>query len=218
MKNIEKSAEPASLKAFKTQNPMKWETIHAEENKNVYEDCILQCMEDQNNLCGYTEVLLNEQYHIDHFIKRSFDREMTFEWENMIASIHDSRFGADFKDENITSEEYDSRKKRYHHILSPIWDDLSNRFVYLTNGKIMPADPNDEQACQTIKIFNLNEASLCNRRKRTMAAIRNMLHGKMTKEEITHYLADAEFPTAIAYELSMADNDSDLLKKMNLCL
>lgn len=210
MKNIIKSEEPASLKEFKAKKPMKWETIHKDENKHVYEDCILQCMEDQNNLCGYTEARLNEQYHIDHFIKRSIDRDMTFEWENMIASVHDSRFGADFKDKNITSKEYDSKKKRYYHILSPVWDDLSNRFAYSTRGAIMPVDPNDRDAYQTIERFNLNEASLCSRRKQAMAAARKMFHAQMTKEEVTSYLADAGFPTAIAYELSMADDDGVL--------
>lgn len=113
MKNIIKSEEPASLKEFKAKKPMDWGTIHKDENKHVYEDCILQCMEDQNNLCGYTEA-------------------------------------------------------------------------------------------------RLNEASLCSRRKQAMAAARKMLHAQMAKEEVTSYLADAGFPTAIAYELSMTDNDDTL--------
>lgn len=113
MKNIIKSEEPASLKEFKAKKPMDWGTIHKDENKHVYEDCILQCMEDQNNLCGYTEA-------------------------------------------------------------------------------------------------RLNEASLCSRRKQAMAAARKMFHAQMTKEEVTSYLADAGFPTAIAYELSMADDDGVL--------
>lgn len=210
MKNIRKSAEPKSLTDFKLKSPISWESIHLPENQSIYEDCILQCMEDQHNLCGYTEIKLNTQYHIDHFIKRSFEHRMIFEWENMIAAIHDGRFGADYKDNNIKRSEYNSQTKRYYHILSPVWDNLKNRFTFSTNGKISPASANDSDAIETITIFNLNEDSLCNRRKQAMNAARCMLQSHIPKEEIVRYLGD-EFPSAVLYELNQTEYSSSPL-------
>ena len=208
MKNIVKSDEPESLKRLKSCKPTNWESIHTGENKETYDDCLLQCMEDQGGLCGYTEVKLNGKYHIDHFIKRSLDARMTFEWENMIAAVHDDRFGADYKDRHISVDDYDPNARRYREVLSPVWDELTHRFVFSTDGRIKPADETDVKARRTIELFNLNEHSLCNRRKQVMNAVRAMRQANLPSECIAQSLAGEDFPTAIAYELrTILEND-----------
>ena len=114
MKKINKSEEPSSLTKFKRKNSSnKWEDIHTEQSQSIYEDCLLQCMDDQNYLCGYTEIKLDDNYHIDHFIKRDIDPRQTFDWQNMIAAVHDSKFGADFKDKTVNNNDYNKRLKKY---------------------------------------------------------------------------------------------------------
>lgn len=148
MKKINKSGEPSSLTKFKRKNSSnKWEDIHTEQNRSIYEDCLFQCMDDQNYLCGYTEIKLDDNYHIDHL-------------ENM-----------------------------------------ENRFIFSTNGVIEPADRNDREATETIRVFNLQEDSLNSRRKQAMENTRKLLE-QMDKEAVIGYLQGEEFPSAIAYEIS----------------
>lgn len=150
MKKINKSEEPSSLTKFKRKNSSnKWEDIHTEQSQSIYEDCLLQCMDDQNYLCGYTEIKLDDNYHIDHFIKRDIDPRQTFDWQNMIAAVHDSKFGADFKDKTVNNNDYNKRLKKYNYILNPVTDYMKNRFIFSTNGVIEPADRNDREATET---------------------------------------------------------------------
>lgn len=201
MKKINKSKEPSSLTKFRNKSSScNWEDIHTKQ-KSIYEDCLLQCMNDQNDLCGYTEVKLNDNYHIDHFIKRSIAPNKTFDWNNMIAAVHDSKFGADFKDKNATPGDYDKQSGKYKHILEPVTDNMKDRFIFSTNGVIEPANKKDKDAIETIRIFNLQEDSLNSRRKLAMENTRRLLE-QMDKETVIEYLQREEFPTAIAYEIS----------------
>lgn len=200
MRKIEKSAEPESLQKYKKMvKNNDWNLMH-KNNHEVYDDILFQCLIDQKDVCGYTEVKLNDRTHIDHFIKRDIDPTQTFVWDNMIAAVHDSKFGSDFKDKTVSLVDYDKIRVTYHHILSPVRDNVSNRFHYMTNGMIEPADVTDTDACETIRFFNLNEGSLVTRRKEAMKAVRDCLDGGMTKEEIYQYLD--EFPSAVAYEIN----------------
>ena len=202
MKKINKSGEPSSLTKFKRKNSSnKWEDIHTEQNRSIYEDCLFQCMDDQNYLCGYTEIKLDDNYHIDHFIKRDIDPRQTFDWQNMIASVHDSKFGADFKDKAVNNNDYNKRLKKYNCILNPVTKNMENRFIFSTNGVIEPADRNDREATETIRVFNLQEDSLNSRRKQAMENTRKLLE-QMDKEAVIGYLQGEEFPSAIAYEIS----------------
>lgn len=202
MKHIQKSVEPHSLTAFKRQNPTEWKSIHEMANKHVYEDCLSQCVVDQNNLCGYTEMCLDQGLvHIDHYIKRDIDSRLTFCWENMIAAVKDYRYGADWKDNHISHADYDSTNKRYRGILNPIVDSFLYRFQYATDGSIEPFDEQDEKAKDTILMFNLNEDSLKGRRREAMESARLMVKGGMTEQDVMEYLAPSGFVSAVQYEL-----------------
>ena len=202
MRKIGKSPEPESLTKFKESNKGNdWSLIHTDQNKHVYNDCLLQCKVDQNNLCGYTEVKFESVVHIDHFVKRDIDPSLTFDWQNMIAAVHDSRFGADFKDSIVNVDYYDKQRHKYKVVLNPVADALKNRFRYSTNGEIEPVSDSDYEAGETIRVFNLNDSSLCQRRKCAMEASRWLLQ-QMSGEEVLQYMADAEFPSAIEYEVS----------------
>lgn len=202
MKKINKSEEPSSLTKFKRKNSSnKWEDIHTEQSQSIYEDCLLQCMDDQNYLCGYTEIKFEDNYHIDHFIKRDISPRQTFDWQNMIAAVHDSKIGADFKDKTVEKNDYNKRLKKYNHILNPVTDNIEGRFIFSTNGVIEPANRNDTDAAETIRVFNLQEDSLNSRRKQAMENTRRLLE-QMDKEAVIGYLQGEEFPSAIAYEIS----------------
>mgnify|MGYP002673310840 CR=1 FL=1 len=204
MRRITKSMMPKSLELFNKTSHADWSDIHQPNNKKVYEDCLDRCIIDQNNLCGYTEIALTpDTRHIDHYIKRDFDPRLTFDWMNMIAAVKDSRFGADWKDNQIKKKDYDKNLHRYRNILNPIEDEMNGRFTFFTDGTIELSDSNDSTASNTIKIFNLNESSLKSRRRNIMQYVRNMAEGGIDKDSILSYLKQDGFISAIEYELSL---------------
>lgn len=203
MRHIAKSQEPPQLKEFKRTNPKKWDEIHQTANKVVYEACLLQCMLDQDELCGYTEMRLDGAVHthIDHYIKRDLAPQLTFEWGNMVAAVKDSRFGADYKDNHIGIAVYDSINNTYQNVYNPITDNLVGVFAFSTDGGIEPADPADVKAIGTIILFNLDDGELRARRKECMAAVRSMRQGGLSDVEILDILSPGGFVSALAYEI-----------------
>lgn len=203
MRHISKSNAPKSLDDFKERKHTMWKDIHKECDKHVYDDCLTQCELDQDELCGYTEIPLSSgKKHIDHYVKRDIDPNLTFSWTNMIAAVKDYRFGADWKDDHIKKSDYDSSKKRYKNILDPVVDDFTCRFKFYTDGFMEPSNCNDILAENTITMFNLNNETLKNRRANSMTLARSMFEGGMGKDEILYYMASDGFISAIEYELS----------------
>lgn len=207
MRRIDKSEEPQSLRSFNKAKHEKWGEFSDKANRHVYNDCLQQCIEDQAHLCGYTEVPLSkDNRHIDHYIKRDFAPDLTFCWNNMIAAVKDSRFGADYKDEHVKRNDYDKSECCYTDILNPVKDEFAGRFRFSADGTIEPSDSQDIKAEKTIELFNLNEKSLKERRKVQMENVRQYTKDGLTKEKIPALLTEDGFVSAIEYELSQVND------------
>lgn len=207
MRRIDKSEEPQSLRSFNKAKHEKWGEFSDKANHHVYNDCLQQCIEDQACLCGYTEVpLTGEKRHIDHYIKRDFAPDLTFCWNNMIAAVKDSHFGADYKDKHVKRNDYNKSECCYTNILNPVRDEFTGRFRFSADGTIEPSDSQDIKAKKTIELFNLNEKSLKERRKRQMENVRTFIEDGLAKEEIPALLKGSGFVSAIEYELSQIDD------------
>lgn len=207
MRRIDKSEEPQSLRSFDKAKHKKWEEIHNEANRHVYNDCLQQCIEDQAHLCGYTEVPLSkDNRHIDHYIKRDFAPDLTFCWNNMIAAVKGSRFGADYKDKHVKRNDYDKSECCYTDILNPVKDEFAGRFRFSADGTMEPSDNKDIKAEKTIELFNLNEKSLKERRKVQIENVRTYIENDYTKEATLAALTEDGFVSAIEYELSQIDD------------
>lgn len=221
MRRIDKSEEPQSLRSFDKAKHEKWEEIHNEANRHVYNDCLQQCIEDQAHLCGYTEAPLPKdkdkekdkdedevkvKRDIDHYIKRDFAPDLTFCWNNMIAAVRSHHFGANYKDEHVKRTDYDKSKCCYTNILNPVRDEFAGRFRFSADGTIEPSDSQDIKAEKTIELFNLNEKSLKERRKVQMENVRQYTKYDYTKDEILALLKERGFVSAIEYELSQIDD------------
>lgn len=207
MRRIDKSEEPQSLRSFNKAKHKKWEEIHNEANRHVYNDCLQQCIEDQAHLCGYTEMPLSkDNRHIDHYIKRDFAPDLTFCWNNMIAAVKGSRFGADYKDKHVKRNDYDKSECCYTDILNPVKDEFAGRFRFSADGTIEPSDNKDIKAEKTIELFNLNEKSLKERRKVQMENVRTYIENDYTKEATLAALTEDGFVSAIEYELSQVND------------
>ena len=143
-----------------------WDDFH-KNHKQIYEKTRCQIlMDEQNQLCGYTEIFINElkSCHIDHYKKRDISPELTFDWNNLIVATKDSAFGAGHKD-----QKYGIQKSDYDNIFNPVVDEIENYFYYTEWGEVIPKttipDDKNEKAQKTINVFNLNHNSLKARRK-----------------------------------------------------
>ncbi|MGR3319358.1 MAG: retron system putative HNH endonuclease [Candidatus Anammoxibacter sp.] len=143
-----------------------WSDFH-EEHKEIFEESRSVILtNEQNKLCGYTEVYINEvtDCHIDHYKKKSMFPELTFEWGNLIVAIGDSRFGANHKDSKSGIQVND-----YDNIFNPVVDNVENCFDYTTWGEVTPktaiSEVDNQKARKTIEVFNLNHNSLKDRRR-----------------------------------------------------
>ena len=162
--------------------------------KEIYEDTRLQILTDeQNQLCGYTEIYINEleECHIDHYKKREFASALTFDWNNLIVATKDDDFGANFKDNSysITQNEYDE-------IYNPIEDDI--KFEYNEWGEIFEEEGKIKR---TVEIFNLNDNSLKERRKKLIKIINDYKKSELDNEEIKSALNTYGFTSVIEQEL-----------------
>ncbi len=161
MRKIDKGAPIASFSDFvRTHHPVKWED--AKDVSRLWREYIL--VYEQHNMSGYTEKpLLLDGSHIDHFRKQSLFNAFVFDWNNFVVDGVDETYGARFKDKYVKSCE-DNEK-----LINPVTEDASRYFKYELNGNIAavtglpPVD--SARADYTIKAFNLNEASLSERRR-----------------------------------------------------
>ena len=161
MRKIDKGAPIASFSDFvRTHQPVKWED--AKDVSRLWRKHILEY--EQHRLSGYTEKpLLLAGSHIDHFRKQSLFNAFVFDWNNFVVDGVDETYGARFKDKYVKSCE-DNEK-----LINPVTEDASCYFKYELNGNIAVVTgltPDDSaRADYTIKAFNLNEASLSERRR-----------------------------------------------------
>ena len=167
-----------------------------------YVVCRQQANTEQCGVCGYTELSLDENVmvHLDHFRKKDIYPKLRFKWDNLFAAAKDNRFGSDFKDRIVTGKNYN---QVYANILSPKTVGLQDYFHYATNGEIEPSttlsEDNEKKAKETIRIFNLNEAELVNRRRTMMIQIAG--YEDLTEEVIRSCFEGYGFPSVLDQEI-----------------
>lgn len=196
MRHINKNQAPPKFSNFvKRKLPKQWEELH-QQDKEIYTEVCEALLEEQNEMCGYTELHFRDNMmgHIDHYIKRDIDNRKTFDWNNLIYAAKDSEFGANHKDKVIKEADYDD-------MFDPITDYPENYFEYSYLGEIHPKSdiehPFLAKAKKTIEVFNLNHKTLCLKRKNIAVTIENLKKGEMSKEEIIEHLKEEGFDSLI---------------------
>ena len=161
MRKIDKGAPIASFSDFvRTHRPTMWED--AKDVSRLWREYILEY--EQHCLSGYTEEPLRlDDAHIDHFRKQSLFNNLIFCWDNFIVDKKNDTYGARCKDRIVTT------KADNEQLINPAVEDASHFFKYGLNGRIEVAEGLCEKekarASYTIQAFNLNEASLVDRRR-----------------------------------------------------
>lgn len=192
MRKIEKGTPIASFLEFIRKNhPTKW--ADAKDVSRAWREHILE--KEQHRLSGYTEEPLRlNKSHIDHFRKQSLFNKLIFDWNNYIVDGIDDTYGAKYKD-NFVKTVSDNEI-----LINPVTDDASSFYKYELTGKISVADnlsePDKARAAYTLNAFNLNEASLVDRRRKIINTIIDS-YADLSDEIIYEALAAEGFTSVV---------------------
>lgn len=196
-----KGDTPASLVEAEKKG-RSWDEF-VENDLDGYQTCREQANAEQQGVCAYTELPLDVNkvtVHFDHYRKKSIYPKLRFKWDNLFAAVKDNRFGADYKDGIINGRNHN---QMYASILSPLMTNLQDYFHYSTSGEIEPisglSEENQEKAAATIRVFNLNEAELVNRRRTMMAQI--VCFQDLSEEDIRISFEGLGFPSVVDQEI-----------------
>lgn len=202
MRQIKKGTPPQEFVDFvKKKKPKDWDCIHLPENQKVYTICKDRLLQEQHCLSGYTERVLKNNIHIDHFKKKDLFPKLTFVWENLILDEHNSNYGADFKDSNV-------KKDDYSFLINPNVENPHEYFTYqLNDGKIIPIKSLSEKCRKkaefTIKLFNLNSSSLVQQRLDLINMITIFCKdAALDKKDIYMALKNKGFPSVVEFVLN----------------
>lgn len=203
MISVKKKAPLKSFEDFvRREKPKDWSEIHAKEKyPNLYRDTKAALVEEQGDVSPYTEEPLPKESrnaHIDHFCKRSFFPNLTFEWNNLFVDSLSENYGAKFKDKKIKKEDYAL-------LISPTEKNVERFFSYMENGEIVVAkglSPQDEKRVAfTIEMFNLTDPGLISRRQRVIKTVND--YSNLTPDEIRDALQKLGFRTVVEYALKL---------------
>jgi uncharacterized protein (TIGR02646 family) len=197
MRKINKGQPLPAFTAFKEKNPSaNWDIFH-QKAQDVYNDTReMILMEEQNCLCGYTEIPIEEitDAHLDHFLKKSLSPNDTFNWNNLIAATLDTDFGANHKDSKSKI-----KKNEYNHIFNPVEHCVENYFDYNYRGEIVPNKDIEAtlkaKVTKTIHVFNLNHESLRKRRALIIKQIDD--YNDLSKADIRDALSNSGFVSVV---------------------
>jgi uncharacterized protein (TIGR02646 family) len=117
-------------------------------------------------LCAYCEGAIRTEGHIEHFRRKNAAHfpELTFEWANLFLACGSKKHCGHFKD-GSQSRPYDPKE-----VIKPDTDNPAHFLFFSVSGDVRPRRDLGEEgvrrAEETIRVFNLDEPGLANRRRR----------------------------------------------------
>lgn len=158
MLRIHKKEEPSELRNWKVHfkhsngREANYEDLSKRENFKIKEQLKKELAEEQHNLCCYccAELTLKNS-HIEHFRPRNKYPQLSLEYNN----LHISCNGKDGDSCGHKKEDWFEEGVT----LSPLEEDVEEKFVYYRNGKIVEKD-DCEKVEENIKRLSLNEERL----------------------------------------------------------
>lgn len=160
------------------------------------EATVKRCLNEQFNLCCYSEICLNNHfpimgsegiavssdygYHLEHIEPKSLTPQKTFEHNNLIVSAISSSNLSLLSKKDIFGGHAKLSKYSRNSFISPLMANSHNYFHYETSGKIVPKESlNDKRekakARLTIYLLNLNAPVLVHWRKVWISALSKLI-------------------------------------------
>lgn len=155
MKFIRKSnLPPASFTRWCRRNKRKdWQLFSNPANSLVKQELAEQLKSNQGWICCYCESRIDESgTHIEHLKPRKDYPKNQFDWDNLLSSCNGNPLG----------KSCGPKKDRWYSnaMVSPLAPDCEQRFIYTGYGEILPRDPGDNDAKETIVRLGLDSAKL----------------------------------------------------------
>jgi uncharacterized protein (TIGR02646 family) len=191
MLNINKN-EPAYYRTSKrgVRNPRQsnaWEDKNILKIKALLRDYILS--NEQSSLCAYCEKEIdsNSKYsNIDHFKTRNLFPQYTLNYNNLLVSCNSRSHCSHIKDNCGLNQE------SYRNIIDPVTENPDNYFEYGFAGDIFAKNCLTEiyktKSEFTIKVFDLNNRSLIEDRKKITMSIKALKEQGASLHEILESL------------------------------
>ncbi len=188
MRKLSKGEPHKAIEDFEGQ--MDW-TLSSDYHR-IWRELILEV--EQSSLSGYTEEPLKlDDAHIDHFYKRSLFPNKVHAWDNFIVDSLDDTYGARYKDKLVRNADENVR------LINPVTEDPHLFFKYKVDGRIAPLEElseNDKGRAEfTIHSFNLNEASLVERRRSLLKIFD--CYGDASLEQLLDWLKESGFQSVV---------------------
>jgi uncharacterized protein (TIGR02646 family) len=189
MHKLPRGQAPSCLKQHHRNSGNDWQKVSSEDKTEIWE--ALQAM--QLDRCAYCESKITApKRHIEHFCLRSLYPNKTFDWLNLFGSCNNQQHCGKHKD-NQSFQPTD--------LIKPDVEDPEKLFLFLSDGTVViryNLAPGDQhRAEETIRVFNLNAASLINQR-------RQAVQGYLSLAEEQSLLSDTEWQQYISDELQAA--------------
>ncbi len=182
MKRINKSGSPKFFRDFiRRNNPVNWNGIH--EIKHDLREHILK--KEQGFQCAYCESAItsdNTKSHIDHYKRKHFFSELTFDYNNLLVSCNNHNHCASAKDPKVKSRDF------YKSLIDPVNEEPSDYFDYQISGKLISLN---KKAKFTEKTFNLNHSGLKQRRNNISWAVQSY-KSSLGLEEVIEQVGEFE--------------------------
>ncbi|BCH58343.1 hypothetical protein RvVAR0630_09670 [Agrobacterium vitis] len=208
MHKLERGEAPTCLSTFDYREGHQWGDLSSVQKAEIWQ--ALNAMQGQR--CAYCEKdIENKACHIEHFVQRSRDPALTFDWRNIFGSCNENDSCGKHKDQKATPYSIAD-------LVKPDDEDAEDLIVFNASGKCAPRKDLTERqrirACETIRIFNLNRIKLADSRRshlegyiQTAEDLKNMIdefgEGEcrpLIEEEIRQ-IAHLPFATAIKHIL-----------------
>lgn len=171
MKKIAKSEPPEGLKQWKRNNAQSPQNLYYGLAEFPHDEVLKALLKEQGNICAYTlKRICSTSAHVEHLkpqtICKEEDRQRELSnqpvlrediaWNNIVACFPEPQVPA--------APEYGAVKKGgwwdEAKFVSPLLQECEQRFRFSADGKIAPADGDDQAAAETIKKIGLDNAKL----------------------------------------------------------
>jgi uncharacterized protein (TIGR02646 family) len=188
MRQISNRTEPVSFIEWKKKNNKEgWDKFSG---TDVYKELKEYLRFAQENMCCYCEIAVkqNTDAHIEHLKSRHHFPNDRFKFDNLYACCqsHDTCGHAKGSTDSSRMILPDS--------------DCEPRFTYTDNGVIIPAREGDQEVLDTIRILDLNNKRLRDRRKTIIRTLEDVNDTELIEEYLINCVEYVEgFYTVIKY-------------------
>jgi uncharacterized protein (TIGR02646 family) len=193
MHKLHRGEAPSCLKQHHRNSGNDWKRVSPEDKTEIWE--ALQAM--QLDRCAYCESKITApKQHIEHFRPRSRFPQKTFDWSNLFGSCNDQEHCGKHKDNKSCVPSYQTTD-----LIKPDEEEPEKLLLFLSDGTVAIrrnlAPEDQHRATETIRVFNLNTASLISQR-------RQAVQGYLSLAEEQSLLSDTDWQEYIAEELQEA--------------